>query len=974
MSTEVYPPGIPNIDLHQRWHAGERKMQALAKTPETVLNASRFFRPFLTLQHQEFVSGLEYMFLGTLDEHGRPWVSMLSGRVGFMRSSDPKVLEIQTRAAIVPPFSLSSSSSSSLTSPSLVQDPILHNILHGERFAHKEGGIHNRGGLKTYWSGVALDFSNRRRNKMNGVLYPDNIVKLDTNTGDLHVRLTVEQTIGNCPKYITIREIVPRPNRSDDHIQQQQQQQQRQHESTLQEYQHNVADLGSSAPQVLSTPRGGTTILSEYEQEIIRQADCVFLATRYIDEALPAQTNGMDCNHRGGNPGFVRIKDNTILIPDYSGNRFYQSLGNIVNDSRIGLLFIGMTTGDTLHITGRARVLLNEEAQKLYPRVQRLVLVEMDDALLQKEALPFTFKTKELSPYNPRIPRHQHPSDRHQNSDAQGQAEENGRGVMNKARLTRIERLSRDVASFHFTTTQPIQHLPGQYAVMDFSAFNTVGYQHMNNANPKSVNDDYIRTWTISSAPKVKKIYEMDKNNDDHNNNSRGSNKSNNNNNNNRAIEWESQNEFTVTVKRKPDGAISTLLHRLTEYLVEDKIGKLEQPGERAGGGTSRRYPLLEIPFIAADGEFVLPLPTDSVFLGSVSSPREEQETSETPETYDKQSSAAAPATSQPRFGSTPASLSLAVPVPVVVVASAASAAAPGTVAKDNSPDLAASAADTPDASLSLSPFSDSSPSRHQSDSSPLPIRLVFLAGGIGVTPFLSMISGIQEILMARAASGKHPTNDDGFNYEVDLLVSGSTYEDTLPSVLESLLGRMTLIPESWRNRLKLRISALVSDPGTIPSNVSRAGSGSGSKVGLDSSSLFSSSPSSLPQLSAAIATTPTSGAGVQSSRTTSTSSTTTTEATVTVVGGRLSKTRLVELVPDLADWRAFAPTFGSSVSVSASASSPQKQQQQSKQHRRYQQTKVLLCGPASYMEAARNFLQEIHVPVGYIHMEEFNF
>ena len=97
-------------------------------------------------------------------------------------------------------------------------------------------------------------------------------------------------SIGNCPKYVTTREL--------------------------------------SYPTQESSRSGSTCfdldddhILSEVHQSIIRRADCVFISSRHIDESLPDQTSGMDCNHRGGNPGFVHLDGRTIAFPDYSGNR-----------------------------------------------------------------------------------------------------------------------------------------------------------------------------------------------------------------------------------------------------------------------------------------------------------------------------------------------------------------------------------------------------------------------------------------------------------------------------------------------------------------------------------------------------------------------------------------------------------------------------------------------------------------------------
>lgn len=61
--------------------------------------------------------------------------------------------------------------------------------------------------------------------------------------------------------------------------------------------------------------------LTPEQTAIVDQADCLFIGSRFIDESIADQTSGMDCNHRGGNPGFARIKGNQIVFPDYSGNR-----------------------------------------------------------------------------------------------------------------------------------------------------------------------------------------------------------------------------------------------------------------------------------------------------------------------------------------------------------------------------------------------------------------------------------------------------------------------------------------------------------------------------------------------------------------------------------------------------------------------------------------------------------------------------
>ena len=65
----------------------------------------------------------------------------------------------------------------------------------------------------------------------------------------------------------------------------------------------------------------------------------------------------MDASPRGGAPGFVKMRDaHTLLIPDAPGNRRLDSLSNIVDTGRIGLLFMVPGVDETLRVNGTARL------------------------------------------------------------------------------------------------------------------------------------------------------------------------------------------------------------------------------------------------------------------------------------------------------------------------------------------------------------------------------------------------------------------------------------------------------------------------------------------------------------------------------------------------------------------------------------------------------------------------------------------
>ena len=59
---------------------------------------------------------------------------------------------------------------------------------------------------------------------------------------------------------------------------------------------------------------------------------------------------GADVSHRGGRPGFVKIEDeHTLLVPDFTGNFFFMTLGNLQLNPRAGVLFIDFDTRRPAH-------------------------------------------------------------------------------------------------------------------------------------------------------------------------------------------------------------------------------------------------------------------------------------------------------------------------------------------------------------------------------------------------------------------------------------------------------------------------------------------------------------------------------------------------------------------------------------------------------------------------------------------------
>lgn len=89
--------------------------------------------------------------------------------------------------------------------------------------------------------------------------------------------------------------------------------------------------------------------LEPHSRQFIERSPFVVIAT--VDPE-----GGMDASPRGGAPGFVKVLDDThLLIPDAPGNHRLDSLQNIVQTGRIGLLFMIPGIDETLRINGQAQ-------------------------------------------------------------------------------------------------------------------------------------------------------------------------------------------------------------------------------------------------------------------------------------------------------------------------------------------------------------------------------------------------------------------------------------------------------------------------------------------------------------------------------------------------------------------------------------------------------------------------------------------
>ena len=170
---------------------------------------------------------------------------------------------------------------------------------------------------------LGIELHTRRRNRMNGV------VRRQLAPG---LEIAVSQAYGNCPRYINLR-------------------------------QYHFVDAQAAAPRQL-------TVSDPLVRRLVTAADSFYIATYVVRDG----ERQVDASHRGGKPGFVRMdEDGSLTIPDFSGNLFFNTLGNILLNPRAGLVFVDFQTGDLLQMSGSAQVLLDDPEISAFQGAERLL-------------------------------------------------------------------------------------------------------------------------------------------------------------------------------------------------------------------------------------------------------------------------------------------------------------------------------------------------------------------------------------------------------------------------------------------------------------------------------------------------------------------------------------------------------------------------------------------------------------------------
>ncbi|XXN62659.1 FAD-binding oxidoreductase [Enterobacter ludwigii] len=267
------------------WHQGEVALQQQAGVAERMAEVGqRVIRDHMPDQHRDFYAQLPFIVAGSVDAHGDAWVTLLEGQPGFMFSPNATTLDIEA---------------------------------HPHQGDPAAAGMHDGAPVGL----LGIELHTRRRNRMNGVLHAIG--------GGF--RVEVEQSFGNCPRYIQLRDF---------------------------HFAHDPAEPYHGEVETLIA-------LDDAARATLAAADTFYVAT-YAERQV-------DASHRGGKPGFVRVSEDGLLtIPDFNGNLFFNTLGNIHQNGKAGLLFVDYASGDTLQMSGDAEVILDSPEIAAFQGAERL--------------------------------------------------------------------------------------------------------------------------------------------------------------------------------------------------------------------------------------------------------------------------------------------------------------------------------------------------------------------------------------------------------------------------------------------------------------------------------------------------------------------------------------------------------------------------------------------------------------------------
>jgi len=139
-------------------------------------------------------------------------------------------------------------------------------------------------------------------------------------------------------------------------------------------------DGSRSLQDRFATRRLADRLVEKLARSAFTEEDRTFIESRPLFFLATADAQGRpDCSYKGGVPGFVRVVDpHTLAFPNYDGNGMFKSLGNILLNPHVGLLFIDFERPNRLRVNGTATVQEDDPLRSGFPGAQLIVRVRAD--------------------------------------------------------------------------------------------------------------------------------------------------------------------------------------------------------------------------------------------------------------------------------------------------------------------------------------------------------------------------------------------------------------------------------------------------------------------------------------------------------------------------------------------------------------------------------------------------------------------
>jgi predicted pyridoxine 5'-phosphate oxidase superfamily flavin-nucleotide-binding protein len=137
--------------------------------------------------------------------------------------------------------------------------------------------------------------------------------------------------------------------------------------------------------------------------DVFTDADHVFIESRPMFFLATADAGGRpDCSYKGGRPGFVRVVGpGALAFPSYDGNGMFKSLGNILVNPHVGLLFVDFESPRRLRVNGRASLHTDDPLLAELVGAQAIVRVQAEAIFPNCPRYIHRMQFVEESPYAP---------------------------------------------------------------------------------------------------------------------------------------------------------------------------------------------------------------------------------------------------------------------------------------------------------------------------------------------------------------------------------------------------------------------------------------------------------------------------------------------------------------------------------------------------------------------------------------------